>query len=171
MKYITNLVYTRVLHTFATSDVSVALSVLLKHIFRFFPCMYITAPTGLMLLIFKLKCFLIALLQACLVAEGNFRICKFIIFKIKTRLTLARFKKTEYFIGKTIFKHIADKKETRHQVAYPPYCQHENYQFNPYCHTLSTKPLGISQSFNSPTSSFHKSGPAFRPLAQLRTNL
>lgn len=34
-------------HTFATSEVSVELSVLLKHIFRFFRCMNITAPIGL----------------------------------------------------------------------------------------------------------------------------
>lgn len=34
-------------HTFATSEVSVELSVLLKHIFRFLRCMNITAPIGL----------------------------------------------------------------------------------------------------------------------------
>ena len=32
---------------FATSDVSIAVSVLLRHILRLFLCMYVTAPMGM----------------------------------------------------------------------------------------------------------------------------
>lgn len=39
-----------IMHTFATSEVSVLLSVLLKHILRLFRCMYVTAPIGLTLI-------------------------------------------------------------------------------------------------------------------------
>jgi hypothetical protein len=35
------------MQTLATSEVSVALSVLLKHILRLYRCMYTTAPIGL----------------------------------------------------------------------------------------------------------------------------